>query len=212
MAEYNVFSKLIEKHGVPRIVIPNTPSCLYTRANSGSYYAGETPPVGLDPLSARVVYCRVPLGHEPFLQIHRYVQIEARAVNSARPALLEMGVVEVLRGGSVRGPRGGTKQVARIAVREDVSPLGAEEFAKALAQRRVLAIHAERSMGDSFVTFEVVKDAARGGGGFCFLFDAPCRLTDTELSFSSSEGSWDGAGAVLDNFRQHFTRPLVRQQ
>jgi len=159
MAEYDVFSKLIEKHGVPRIVIPNTPCWQFTRANSGSYFVSETPPAGMDPLSARVVYCRVPLGNEPFLAIRRYVEVAAHSVKSMRAALLAKGVVEVLRGGNVRGPRGGTQQVTRIAVRDDVSPLGADEFGAALRQRRVLAVHVESSMGDRFLTFKVVTPA-----------------------------------------------------
>ena len=120
-----------------------------------------------------------------------------------------MRVVELLRGGTVRGPRGGIKQVVRIAVGDDVSPLGAGEFGEALEQRRLLAVDAERSMGDCFVRFEVVTRAVRGSSGaFCFLFDAPCRLTDAEVSFNPSEGSWGWAGAVFDDFRQHFTEQL----
>ncbi|MEO8025525.1 MAG: hypothetical protein ABI823_03590, partial [Bryobacteraceae bacterium] len=57
--EYEVFSKLIEKHGVPRIVIRNTPRCQFSRRHSGSKFLAETPPIGMDPFSACVAYCRV---------------------------------------------------------------------------------------------------------------------------------------------------------
>ncbi len=210
IAEYKVFSKLIEKHGVPRRVIRNTPSCSFRRGNSGPFLFAETPPIGLDPLSARVGYCRVPLGHESFLQIRRYVEVDARAFNSARRALLEMRVVELLRGVTVRGPRGGDKQVVRIAVEEDVSPLSAGEFDKAIRQCRMLSVHSERWMGDIFIRFEVVRSVDPGiTDGFCFLFDADCRLTDAELYFNPSEGSWDSAGEIIHCFRRDFTRPLV---
>lgn len=173
-AEYNVLSNCIASHGVPTIVIPNTPSCLYTRRNSGSCFLAKSLRDGLNPLSPRVAYCRIPSGSEPFLQIHKYFEGSPRSVAAVSNDLLEMGIVETLRGGTIRGPRGGTNPVVRVAVREYVSPVSAAAYNAALRQCRVLAIHAGRSMGDSFVRFELpTRPVTETTAAVCLLFDAP---------------------------------------
>jgi hypothetical protein len=211
LADYYVLANLIERHGTPRIVVPNTAICQYTKQGSGSIFVGNTPPGGMNPLDARVVHCRIPFGNEPFLQIRAYIEVEASAFASARATLYDMGVIELLRGGTLYGPRGRAKPVTRVAVHEDATPLGAPQFHKAVAQRRVLAIHAERFMGDASLRLNIAAaPVLKGSGELCLLFDAPCRLTETELSFDPAEGSLESTAEVIDQFRQQLTRPLPR--
>lgn len=113
-----------------------------------------------------------------------------------------MGVVEV-RYSSRRGPRGGVQQVVKIAVRDDVTPLGAKKFDEARRDSRIVALHSQGSMGDTYVGFHVVT--ARNDESFCFLFDTP--VSESELA-QSEPGSWTSTMEVLDDFRQYFTRPL----
>ena len=210
MAEHDVFAKLIARHGVPRILIPNTPCCHFMKRNSGSCFVAETPPAGVDPLSYRVSYYRVPLGREPFLLVRTYIEIDASKLGPAREILTGKGVIEVLRGGTRRGPRGGTKPVVRIAVREEVRPLTGSEFDAALEERRLLAVNSERSMGDCYVAFNIVTRGVSGHrDALRLLFDTPCRLMDDEVAFAPSDGSWRAATEVLDAFREHFIRPFT---
>lgn len=211
LADYYVLASLFERHGAPRIVIPNTPRCHYTKSGSGSVFVGNTPPFGVDPLHSRVLYCRIPFGNEPYLQIRAYIEVEASAFASARAALHKLEVIELLRGGTLYGPRGRAKPVTRVAVHEDATPLGAPQFHEAVAQRRVLTIHAERFMGDASLRLNIAAaPVLKGSGELCLLFDAPCRLTETELSFDPAEGSLESTAEVIDQFRQQLTRPLPR--
>ena len=208
MGEYNVFSGLLRKYGVPRVVLPNTPACRFSKRGSGSYFIAEAPPDGMHALSAAVSYCRIPFGHEPFLSVAKYVEVGAPKIASVRDALAELGIVEIFYGVR-RGPRGGRKRVVRIALRDDVTLLTAKAFDDALAERRIVAVNSESSMGDVYVSFHVVtRELREQQDSLRFLFAAPCRVSDQELPFASAEGSWSSVGEVLDDFSDRFTRPL----
>ena len=211
LADLHVLAALFARYGPPRVVIPNTPRCLFTKHGSGSLFIGDAPPAGMDPFHARVVYYRTPFGPEPFLKIRSYVELATGA--SARAALHGMDVVELLRGGTLPGPRGGRKSIIRVAVRADAEPLSAREIHVAVAHRRVLVICAERSVGDASLRFNIAADPnLEGGGELSLLFDEPCRLTDAEIAFDPTEGSLESTMAVIDHFRQHLVRPIPDQQ
>ena len=206
MGEYNVFSGLLKKYGVPGILLPNTPTCRFRK--KGSYFIAEAPPDAMHALSAAVSYCRIPFGHEPFLSVAKYVEVDAPKNASARDALAKLEIVEILYGVR-RGPRRRRKPVVRIALRDDVTPLTAKAFDDALAERRIVALNSQSSMGDVYISFHVVtRELREREDSFRFLFAAPCRISDQELSLASGEGSWSSVGEVLNDFSDHFTRPL----
>lgn len=156
----------------------------------------------MGPLSRGIDYCRIPLGDEPFLTLAKYVEIDKAKLAASRDALSAMGIVEV-RYSSRRGPRGGVRQVVKIAVRDDVTPFSAKKFDEARRDSRIVTLHSQSSMGDTHVGFHLVT--AWNDESFCFLFDTP--VSEGELA-QSEPGSWTSTMEVLDHFRQHFTRPL----
>jgi len=198
LAEYRTFATLIERHGTPRVLIANRPETHYWNKSRTRAPAARKP---------QVMHCRGAIGPEPFLLIRRYIEVDERDLDRARPALIALGVVEIVHNGERRTARGKRIPVVRVAVLEDVTPLSAPDFERALREQRVLAVYGERSMGDMYVSFAVATlDSRCEGAPIRFVFDPPCRLAD--LAFPSADGSWNSPYSVFDDFRTRFTRSL----
>lgn len=176
------FGWLIDRYGVPGLLIPNTPAFVYDGGLGRGAVRSEHPAEGRDPFGSRTLYYRIPMGSEPFLLVGGYVRLPRGRVGAALARLDEMRIV-VFDRFRERSPSGGTRVAVEVAVAADVRGVGREELDRAIAERRVLDVSSYREMGDGYVSVEIV---APGGPlpehGHVLVFDPPCRLTEEELS------------------------------
>ena len=205
------FGELSEACGAPRVLTLNTPRFVGADKKRGSWSVGAKPPAGVDPFGPLTRSCRIPYGEDPFLLIRTYVSVPTRRFQEVRAELEAWRIVEFRRG-IQRGPRGKAIAAVEVAVAADVSGLSRDALEGAVADGRVLNVHAYRSMGDGEVTLDVatpgLTDLQVEEHGYHFVFEPPCRLTFADLPHEEAR-YYEREGSYLDGYWQrHFTRVL----
>jgi len=191
----DTFGELIEKYGVPGLLIPN----------KGSYVITDSLDNGVRSLGSKVSYDRTPYGEAPFLLIKAYLEIRAGELNRVLADLETFHIVE-LRHGTKRGPRGGTINIVLIAIAADVSEFSQEELNNAMAEQRLVGVASYRSMGDGYVNLHLITpNLPVDEYGYYFLFKDPCRLTEEELPYAEAftrDSAWD----FFEAYKHYYIR------
>ena len=208
----NDFSDLIEQFGVPKIIIPNTPTIFH----QGIYgtMVGTNPEIRVEP-KYRIYYRRFKHGDAEFLAVRSRYETWI----SNEKALLEffkeqnLNAIEFIYTYKDRWAWDYTTEKWKearvmIAADADVEPLSREDLLTAVEEKRLLWVCSWRSMGDGYVDFHIcTADCLPTDDGFYFLFDAPCRLTDIMLVGMGD--SFEHDAELFDSYVDYFTRPFL---
>jgi hypothetical protein len=193
---------LIEKYGVPYLVIPNTPRVL-SRDERRGVFSGPAV-TGIDVATA--LHQRIPVGEEAFLLVKAQVDVPLNDFGDLETRLERDGVqiVEYRRWQDER---------VRLTLETDVTPITRDDIIHAVRRRRVMSVSDWRSMGDGYVDFAVATPGSLADeDGYHFYFpSAPGApgLTGEELPASGSLNPWDLADDFFDFYKDYFTREYV---
>jgi hypothetical protein len=196
------FERLVEKYGVPFLVIPNTPRVLSYDERRGVFSGSAV--AGIDVATA--LYQRIPVGEEAFLLVRAQIEAPLNGFGGLETGLERDGV-------KVVEYRRWKDESARLTLDTDVTPTGRDDILRAARLRRIVSVSDSRSMGDGYVDFAVAAPGRlEDDDGYLFYFpSAPGAhgLTDGELPASGSLNSWDSADDFFDFYKEYFTREYI---
>lgn len=179
------FPALVEAHGVPGLLLANTPRRAFDR----------------------------PWDDLPFLLVRRYVSVPQRRYNEVRAELEAQHVVEV-RPGMERGPRNGLRPTWEVALAANVQPLGVDAFRCAVAERRVVCVWFTRFMGDGDVyvglhgPIEADRvDPERYAHGYTWVFDPPGGISPDDLPVDAISGVETDHALVEGHWWPYLSEP-----
>ena len=190
----NSFENLIEKFGVPKIIIPNTPRILAQIGNCLT--VGQDTEISLDK-SDKIHHRRFQYGDAEFLAVKSFIETD---MNN------ETALLEHLRNQNykpiefVYNYKKYTRATVSVATNADVAPVNRVELLEAVQQQRLLWVYDWSSMGDAYLHFchcsaERLPDV-KNVGGIHFLFEAPHRIPPAMLvgigeDFDRGDNIWD---------------------
>lgn len=190
---------LIEKYGVPYLVIPNTPRALSRDERRGVFSAPAVTRIEV----ATALYQRRPLGEEAFLLVKAQIEVPLNDFGDLETRLEQDGV-------KIVEYRRRKDELVRLTLETDVTPITRDDIIHAVRRRRVMFVSDWRSMGDGYVNFAVATPGSlEDDDGYHFYFpSAPGApgLTDRELPASGSLNPWDSADDFFDLYKDYFTR------
>lgn len=211
----NDFSDLIKRFGTPKIVIPNTPMIFYQ-----GYYGmitGKNPEDFNEKINSKhkIYYRRLQHGETEFLAVRsRYetwmsnenLLLEYFEKNDLKP--VEFIYTYKNRWAWDYATEGWKEGRVSIAADADVEALSRENLLKAVDEKRLLWVCGWRSMGDGYVDFHIcTPERLPTDSGYYFLFDEPCRLTDSMLARMGD--GFERDGEFFASYADHFTRPFL---
>jgi hypothetical protein len=193
------FEHLIEKYGMPFLVIPNTPRVLSHDERRGVFSGQAVTRIDV----ATALYQRVPVGEEGFLLVKAQIEVPLHGFGDLETRLEQDGVKIV----EYRRWKG---ELVRLTLETDVTPISRDDILHAVRRRRVVFVSDWRSMGDGYVDFAVATHGRlEDDDGYLFYFpSAPGTpgLTEKELPASGSLNSWDSADDFFYFYKDYFTR------
>jgi hypothetical protein len=198
------FEHLIEKYGVPFLVIPNTPRFLSRDERRGVFSGHAVNRIDV----ATALHQRTPVGEEAFLLVKAQIEVPLNGFGDLATRLEQDGVKII----EYRRWKG---ELIRLTLDTDVTPISRDDVLHAVRRRRVITVTDWRSMGDDYVDFAVATPGRLADDdGYLFYFpSAPGSpgLTERELPASGSLNSWDSADDFFDFNKEYFTREYFRE-
>jgi hypothetical protein len=128
------FEHLIEKYGVPFLVIPNTPRFLSCDERRGIFSEPTVTRIDV----ATVLHQRVPVGEEAFLLVKAQIEVPLNGFGDLETRLEQDGVkiVEYIRW---KG------ELVRLTLDTDVTPITREDIIRAVRLRRIITVTSSTS-------------------------------------------------------------------
>lgn len=202
----NSFEDLIEKFGVPKIVIPNTPRTL--EFGGGYMVVGKTPETASNP-SNKMYHRRFRYGDSPFLAVASRIETDLSRENE---------LLEHLRGQNLKPieflytykevwssdpSQIDVRAKVAVATDADVSPVSQDDLVRAISEKRFIWAGGWSSMGDAYLTVSLC-DRMPTDDCLYFLFDKP---GVSEAMLVGIGEYYDRGDEVLDFCgREYFTR------
>lgn len=193
------FKQLIEKYGVPLMVIPNTPSYLsYVNAQRVVVSGQEIPPLAM----TEPGYQRRPAGTEDFLLVKTQRRVPFNTIDEVAATLKEKGISIV----EYNRYRWATDFVG-LTLSCDVTPISRADLLRAIEKRQVLYVYDWRVMGDGYVEFRMDTPAfLKDGDGYRFFFPSASGLTDAEIPDSGRFNEYDSLFRFYAEYIDYFVQ------
>jgi hypothetical protein len=191
--------QLIEKYGVPFLVIPNTPRVRSHDERRGVFSGKAVNRIDV----AAALHQRIPAGGEDFLLVKAQIEVPLNGFGDLETRLEQDGV-------KIVEYRRWKDELVRLTLETDVTPITRDDILRAVRLRRVLFVSDWRSMGDGYVDFAVATPGRlEDDDGYHFYFPSAPGLTERELPASGSLNPWDSADDFFDFYKAYFTREYV---
>jgi hypothetical protein len=148
----NSFKNLIERFGVPKIIVPNTPRIL---AQRGSYLTvGKNPETPAAP-SDVIYHRRFQFGDSEFLGVYSRIETDLEREKELLEHLKtqELKPVEFVYSYQKNRSSGVSENKAAIATDADAAPVSRRELLEAISEKRLIWACGWSSMGDAYRTF-----------------------------------------------------------
>lgn len=194
------FKQLVEKYGVPLIVIPNTPKVLfYLNAQRVRFSGQEVPPIA----KTECGYQRRVFGQEDFLLIKTQRSVPFSAIEKAVAELEEKGISIVEYNRYLWA-----KEFVGLTLSADVTPISRADLLQAIDKRQTLCVDSWRVMGDGYVEFRTGMPAFLDSEeGYRFFFpSAGAGLTDSEIPDSGNGNDYDSLFQFFVDHNDYFVR------
>lgn len=171
----NTFENLVEKCGVPKIIMPNTPRLYFY-----SDYLGVSNNPDLE-IKGKVYQRRYQHGETEFIAVKSRIGARKRDEEQLLESLEKQNLKPIEFFYRYKGTRTWDYSTdhweddkVAIATEADVEPLSRANLLKAIEEQRVLWIVGWSSMGDKYVDFHIGSaDFLPKDQGYHLLFDAP---------------------------------------
>jgi hypothetical protein len=180
------FGKLIERYGVPWLVMPDTPHVQDNTGNQG-------------------IHQRTPLSTDAYWLITAQLEVPLEALNTLETRLRHdsISLLEYRR----------TGDLVRLSLETDAIPVRREGMHRVVQQRQVLSVQAGRSPTDNHVHFIIATpDLLESTGAYHFFFPTCPGLTDQEVPASGPLNPWKSVDDFFTAFKVLFTRDDLIQQ
>lgn len=208
----NDFKYLIEKFGVPKIIIPNTPQIKYL--GRGSIVVGTNPEREFDS-STKIFYRRFQFGESEFLAVNKRFETYLSQENLLLEYLSEnklQPIEFIYLGKDARTWDYSTKHwkesKVAITIATDVENIYKADLLKAVEHKRVLSVSSWSSMGDKYVEFRICSaDNLPKDLGFHFLFEKNCVLSEEMLIGMGGNFEWEEE--FYNCYSEYFTQDFL---
>lgn len=202
----NSFEALIEKFGVPKIIVPNTPRTL--EFGGGYLKIGKNPEIATNP-SNKIYHRRFRFGDSPYLAVKSRIETNVSRENELLEHLREQNLkpIEFIYTYREVWSSDPSKIYVRakvaIATDADVSPVSQNDLVCAISENRFIWAGSWSSMGDAYLTVSLC-DKMPTDDCIYFLFDTP---DISEAMLVGIGEYYDRGDDVLDFCgREYFTR------
>lgn len=202
----NSFENLIEKFGVPKIIIPNTPRTL--EFGGGYLKVGKNPEIARDS-SDKIYHRRFRFGNSPYLAVKSRIETDLSRENELLEHLRDQNLKPIEFIYTYREVWSSdpseiyVRPKVAIATDADVSPVSEDDLVRAIAENRFVWAGSWSSMGDAYLDVSLC-DKMPTDDCLYFLFDKPniagAMLVGIGEYFDRGDDVLDFCG------REYFTR------